>query len=223
MIHNRERDTNAKLAWWQMFPIAASMGWYCLGVAVFLAIWMVGYVLASIPFMDVPVPRTDTLLLFVGLTLLVVGVGGGYVLAHCQRKALGANLAGDLPWQRYTVVGVVVGLALYLAGHLWAALTGAGDGVFAPRWELSLLFGFSLGIAQWMVLRRAHRRAWLWPLLMSPAWALCVTPGPILDGLVWAPQALPAGVATVAVLLLLALMMTLLFALVFRLMDLQRS
>ena len=74
-----------------------------------------------------------------------------------------------LRWELATVIGVVVGIALMFAG-VGVLLNDAPPVVF--RAGLGAVFGTTLGIAQWLVLRRHLGVVGVWVLLIIVGWVV---------------------------------------------------
>jgi len=95
----------------------------------------------------------------------LAGALAGSVIGATQFLALRGRLRVGPGWVLATALGLAVGDAVS------AALTGVGTSIGALIFT-GVVAGASVGIAQWVLLRRHAAAAFPWPLVVAVAWPI---------------------------------------------------
>jgi hypothetical protein len=178
------------------------MLWTSLGFGLLMQVcYLIGGLGLALAFMGMPIPSALTVssLVTICLSVGLVGGLGGTLLAIFHWQAL---LQAGLHWRRWwvaMVLGVTTGWSIYAGAILLRVSFGSSSGVFESLsilskalallydnsdhgWErlldpgpiLSLVFGLSIGLSQWIELRRHFSRSLVWLGASALVWAGCL-------------------------------------------------
>jgi hypothetical protein len=125
----------------------------------------------------------DTVLLAAAFAALAIGLGAfeGAMVGWAQARVLRRRLPGLRGWVGATVLGAVIAWTLGMLPSTIVSLTSAATAPppvmsdwaqLALAVPLGLVAGVILAIPQWRVLRRYVKRAGLWLLANTLAWAV---------------------------------------------------
>lgn len=161
---------------WRHWIVANAIGETIgLGAAAFVGIWFGSNMQAN---------QTTFSIIFVGIAMVVAGAFEGFVVGIFQSFVLDNAIEkfSKRAWVYASVLGAFIAWALGGAPSVYMSLQEQAKTVPPPEISdaamygmatmMGLALGFTLGVPQWIVLRRYLERTWWWMPANSLAWAI---------------------------------------------------
>jgi len=143
---------------------------FFVSVISYLILW-VSIVAGSVPYWNVAGPQLDMKIITLFFNVMLGGSANGFFVAFCQEKILKRAGYEIAYWKRYTTLAFTVGwLVFFVAQYaLPSRNKDYGMGFYESSMLLSLLFGLSVAVSQWLSMRThyAHTIHWLWTTAVS--------------------------------------------------------